>query len=197
MRFQSDAFTERIDWLTTSQWLYDWLWALYIKNLFQFLWRLHMAYFQEGFQVNILSSSRSSLYNLVSSESKNPNKAIGMCSNFVIFYVLINEHRTKSRKSASSSFVLSLCLADTFQLASLPFKMDVRLWWGCCYGLKIDPYFLLSYNLLSEPFSDKKQYAILLINFETTQRRYGKIACIFHNSVTNINLFVSGTSWSP
>ena len=25
-------------------------------------------------------------------------------------------------------------------------------------------------------------------------RRYGKIACIFHNSVTNINLFVSGTS---
>jgi len=35
----------------------------------------------------------------------------------------------------SSSFVLSLCLADTFQLASLPFKIDVRLWWGCCHEL--------------------------------------------------------------
>jgi len=79
--------------------------------------------------------------------------AVGMCSNFVIFYVLISEHRGNQRKTPSQAFVLSLCLADTFQLSSLPFKMDVRLWWGCW--------------------------------------RYGKIACVFHNSVTNINLFVS------
>ena len=92
--------------------------------------------------------------------------AVGMCSNFVIFYVLISEHRITSRKTPSQSFVLSLCLADTFQLSSLPFKMDVRLWWGCWWD-----------------------YSIL--NLRLTYRRYGKYACVFHNSVTNINLFVS------
>ena len=134
-----------------------------------------------------------------------------MCSNFVIFYVLINEHRTKSRKSASSSFVLSLCLADTFQLASLPFKMDVRLWWGCCLGFEIDSEklsfyaFWLAVKLWARsdwlrswpPFGRNLETFLHLscdLFFWINLRRYGKIACIFHNSVTNINLFVSGTS---
>lgn len=60
---------------------------------------------------------------------------VGMLANLLILYVLIDEHRSNTRKTASSSFVLSLCLADTFQLASLPFKIDVRLWWGCCHEL--------------------------------------------------------------
>ena len=58
---------------------------------------------------------------------------IGMFANIVILYVLIDEHRSNKRKPASSSFVLSLCIADTFQLSSLPFKIDGRLFWGCCH----------------------------------------------------------------
>ena len=85
-----------------------------------------------------------------------PVALVGMLANLRIMYVLIGELRAATQKTAASSFVLSLCLADTFQLAisfafSLQFQIQkLELWSG-----------------------------------------YGKLACIFHNSGTIINLFVS------
>ena len=52
--------------------------------------------------------------------------ALGIFSNLIILYVLWDEHCKNKRKSASNSFILSLCAADTIQLAILPFKIDVR-----------------------------------------------------------------------
>ncbi|CAG5098767.1 Oidioi.mRNA.OKI2018_I69.XSR.g15958.t1.cds [Oikopleura dioica] len=57
--------------------------------------------------------------------------ALGIFSNLIILYVLWDEHCKNKRKSASNSFILSLCAADTIQLAILPFKIDVRLFHGC------------------------------------------------------------------
>ena len=41
---------------------------------------------------------------------------VGMLANLIILYVLIDEHRASKRKTASSYFVLSLCLARVTQI---------------------------------------------------------------------------------